>query len=116
VLAVCAGNAVECTERANAIRYHQTGQAVQSSVSVGRVRGVELVAVADPSWCATLLDQTHEHQVVVARNAEQVANAGFIEPAQKEVADLHPPGWAAAGHSCLLSFAHGNVERRTWRA
>jgi hypothetical protein len=50
---------------------------------------------------ARVLELLQQFEVVVAGNAEQMPDAGFVETAKQKVADLH--SWCgAAGHSFWL--------------
>src|SRR5262249_8982801 len=58
---------------------------------------------ANPFQCACVLEPLQQLKIVVAGNAEQVPDAGLLETAKQEVADLHSSA-GAARHFCLLRF------------
>src|SRR5262249_25275593 len=101
VLAVGAGDTVDRTQGANAVRHKQRAQAVQPGIAVRRIGRVELTACADPLQRPGVLELLQKREVVVAGNAEQVPDAGLLEAAKQEVADLHSSS-GTAGHCAYL--------------
>ena len=61
------------------MRHDQGAQAVDSRIGIGRVGGVELVAISDPGRIAQLFELVHQFQVVVARNAKDVLHTCFFQ-------------------------------------
>src|SRR5262249_142546 len=97
VLAVGAAHTVDRAERADAVGHQKRAQAVEPCIAVRRIGRVQLAARADPLQRATVLELLQQFEVVVAGNAEQVADAGLLESAKQEIADLHS-STGAAGH------------------
>src|ERR1700722_3546749 len=87
MLAVGAGNPIQRAQSPYAICDRERGQAANSSVTVGGIRTVQLVASANPGRVASVFQLLHELQVVIARNAKDVPDACLIKPAQQEVSD-----------------------------
>ncbi len=97
VLRVGPGNAVGRAELADAEGGQHSADSVDPGVPVGRVGRVELVTVADPG------DVAREHvveegEVIVPRNAEEVAHAHLSQPFKQVI----PDGKPIAIHNCTL--------------
>jgi hypothetical protein len=71
----------------NAVGHDQAGDAVDAGIAVRGVRGVQLVAGADPGQHVAVLELLHELEVEVPRHAEQLVDARLPQLAQQEVAD-----------------------------
>ena len=104
VLAESARDAVHGAQRSDSVRDHEGRDAVHPRVAVGRVRCVQLVAVANPGWATSVRQLLQELQVEVAGHPEDMTNSDFLESPQQELADrlgLHrqPPhgSWAPRG-------------------
>jgi hypothetical protein len=80
VLGVRARDPVDRAELPHAVRGQQRSGTVDAGVAVRRVRGVELVGIADPGQLLTVKNMVQERQVVVARNTEHMPDADFGQP------------------------------------
>ena len=87
VLAVGARDPVHRAERADAVGDDERPESVHPRVTVGCVRSVELVAVADPGGSAAVFELLQELEVVVPGHAEDVLDPGFFESPQQILAD-----------------------------
>src|SRR5262245_54229088 len=87
MFAVCAGNTVDRAEGSDTVRHNQRTDAIDSCIRIGRVGCIELVTISNPRWFAPVLQLLHEFEIVVARHAEDVANASFFQPAKQKVSD-----------------------------
>jgi hypothetical protein len=89
MLAVRAADAVDGAERTDAVGNQERAQTVQPRITIRRVGRVQLAAVADSFQRTRVLELLQELEIVVAWNAEQVPDAGFLETAKQKVADIH---------------------------
>ena len=103
-----AGDAVDGAELAHAEGGRQRREALDAAVAVGGVGGVQLVAGADPGDVGMRHDLVEEAEVVVARQAEDVADAEFGQAVQQVLADRHP------GHGAALVRLKRQTDY-TWR-
>src|SRR5262249_30042881 len=81
VFAVCTGDTVDRAKSSDTVRHDQRADAVDSCISIGRVRCVELVAISNPGRCAPFLQLLHKFEVVVARHTKDMPNTSFFQPA-----------------------------------
>ena len=78
-------------------------QAVNSSITVGGIGAVELVASADPGRLAAIFQLLHELQVVIAGNTEDVPDACLMKAAEQKVSD---------GLFHIVSLSRGSSDQR----
>ena len=102
-----AGDGIDHIERTHAIRHRQGAYPLAARISVGGERGRVLARGADMLDCA-LADLIVEAQHIVARHAENVLQALFIQTGKQVLGDAaghseYPP--AAAGHGLLQTPA-----------
>src|ERR1700733_14264349 len=103
MLAIRAANTVYGAERADAVRHQKRAQTIQPRIAICGIGRVQLTAIADPFQHTRVLELLQQLEIVVARDAEQVTHAGFLETAKQEVADIHSLAYGA-GHgfsSCI---------------
>src|SRR5262249_934076 len=84
VLAVGTGDAVDRAKSSDTVRHNQRADAVDSRIRIGRVGGIELVAISNPSWFTPVFELLHEFQVVIAGNTKDVPNTNFLQAAKQK--------------------------------
>ena len=70
MFAVRAGDAIDRAKSSDAVRHDHCAEAVDSRIRIGRVGGVELVAISNPGRFTSVFELLHESQVVIAGNAK----------------------------------------------
>ena len=98
-LGVRPGDRIAHAQAADAIRDAQRAHAVDAGVGVGREAGAILARAADRAQRA-LFEHRVERQDVVARDAEHVADAVVLQPADQVLADRKAVNCSVRRHEC----------------
>ena len=96
MFAVCTGDTVDRAKSSDTVRHNHRADAVDSCIRIGRVGGVELVAISNPGRLTPVLQLLHESEVVVARHTKDVIDPCFLQTTKDRVSDglphfLFPP-------------------------
>ena len=90
MLAVRTGNAVDRAKSSDTVCHNHRADAVDSRIRIGRLGGIELVAVSNPGRLTQVFELLHEFEVVIAGNTKDVANTSFLKAAEQKVSDRLP--------------------------
>jgi hypothetical protein len=82
MLGKCSCHGIQNAQSAYAIRYDGCSCTIQTGITIGRIPGIELVAVANPPD-GTVDNLVKKIEVIISRNPEQVVNADLPEPLEE---------------------------------
>jgi hypothetical protein len=82
VLGKGSGDAIQGTELTDTIGRAQGAESLDASVAIGGIRGIELIATADPAQLSAIANGVIHCEGIVARYAEDVANPKIMETRQ----------------------------------
>ncbi len=94
---------------ADAVRHAHRAHAVDAGIGIGRKAGAVLARAADHADRA-LRELIVEGQHVVARNAEHIAHAVVLQPANQVLADREPAHVRSVGYGAAWRVGESELE------